>query len=77
MNLVYTIKTGKPTFEKKFGEPYFEFIGKEHQKLENYHLAMSEYARDDYKNITRYIDFSKFETIVAPVFLTILSTSAT
>lgn len=62
-NLAYTIKTGKPAFENIFDEPYFNFIGKEHQTLENYHLAMSEYARDDYKNITQYIDFSEFETI--------------
>lgn len=62
-NLVYTIKSGKSAFENIFGEPYFNFIGKEHQKLENYHLAMSEYAKDDYQNITQYIDFSEFETI--------------
>lgn len=62
-NLVYTIKTAKPAFENIFDEPYFNFIGKEHQTLENYHLAMSEYARDDYQNITQCIDFSEFETI--------------
>ena len=62
-NLVYTIKTAKPAFENIFHEPYFNFIGKEHQTLENYHLAMSEYARDDYQNITQCIDFSEFETI--------------
>ncbi len=62
-NLAHTIKTGKPAFENIFGEPYFDFIGKDYQKLENYHLAISEYARDDYKNITQYIDFSEFETI--------------
>ena len=62
-NLEYTIKTGKTAFENIYSEPYFDYIGKDFQKLKNYHFAMFEYARDDYKNITQYIDFSEFETI--------------
>lgn len=62
-NLSHTIKTGKPAFEKIFSEPFFNFIEKAQDKLENYHLAMSEYATDDYKNITQHVDFSEFETI--------------
>jgi len=62
-NLEYTIKTGKPAFENIYKTSYFNFIHKKTEKLFNYQLAMSEYARDDYKNITQFIDFSKFKTI--------------
>lgn len=62
-HLLFTVKTGKPAFEHLFGMPFFDYIGNDKTKNKNYHLAMSEYARDDYENIAEYIDFSEFETI--------------
>ena len=62
-NLDYTIKTGKPAFEKIFDMPFFDYLNTDNYKLNNYHKAMAEYARDDYQNIIDVIDFSAFNTI--------------
>ncbi len=62
-HLDFTLKTGKSSFEHIFDSRFFDYIDKEQANLINYHLAMAEYARDDYKNITECIDFSEFKTI--------------
>ena len=62
-NLQYTLQTGKSAFEHIFHSSFFDFIKNKPDKLQNYQLAMQEYARDDYRNITDIIDFSEFDTI--------------
>ena len=62
-NLQSTIKTGKPSFEAEYEVPFFNYLKTDKNKLYNYHKAMSEYAVDDYKNISKIIDFTKFSTI--------------
>ena len=62
-NLKYTLNTDKPAFEYIYKSSFFDYIKKYPDKLRNYQLAMQEYARDDYKNITEIIDFSQFKTI--------------
>ncbi len=62
-NLAYTLKTGKPAFEKIFGKPFFDFIAEHPEKLKNYHQAMETYARDDYQNLPELFDFAKYQTI--------------
>ena len=62
-NLTYTIQTGKPAFDNYYGNSFFNYIKEDKDKLKNYHLAMAEYARDDYRNIIKKIDFSNFNSI--------------
>lgn len=57
-NLEYTLLTGKQSFIHIFGKPLFDYLSDDKLKLENYHKAMSEYARDDYHNICKVHDFS-------------------
>ena len=61
--LDYTIKTGKPSFEKS-NIAYFDYLAQNPDKLENYHKAMHEYAIEDYKDIHKYIDFSKYKSVM-------------
>ena len=62
-DLTYTVKTGKPVFDKIYGESFFDYLRNNEIKLDNYHKAMAEYAIDDYKNILEMINFSKYNTI--------------
>lgn len=62
--LDYTIRTGKSAFKNKYGKDYFNYLDDNPDKLDNYHKAMYEYARDDYKNITELINFSIHDSIM-------------
>ncbi len=62
-NLSFTIQKNKPAFENIFKSSFFDYLKNDNEKLYNYQYAMAEYARDDYKNITDIIDFSKFDKI--------------
>lgn len=62
-NLIYTIKTGQSAFKKRFQQNFFQHIQNKPATEKNYHQAMAEYARDDYKNLPETIDFSAFQTI--------------
>ena len=61
--LDYTIKTGKPAFEKS-NIAYFDYLAQKPDKLENYHKAMHEYAIEDYKDIHKFIDFNKYKSVM-------------
>ena len=63
-NLDYTLHSGKPAFKHIFGISHFDFLANNPEKLRIYHKAMTEYARDDYKDICKLIDFSKFNTVL-------------
>jgi hypothetical protein len=63
-NLASTIKTGNPAFEQVYEKPFFEYIAADAEKLCNYHFAMSEYARDDYKELGSKLDFSGHKAIM-------------
>lgn len=62
--LEYTIKTGQPSFNKLYGIGFFDYLIRHPEELHKYHLAMNEYARDDYKNLPEIIDFSEHKTII-------------
>jgi len=62
-DLEYTLQTGKSAFEHIYHTPFFDFIANKPDKLKNYQLAMQEYAKEDYKDITKIIDFKEFKTI--------------
>lgn len=61
--LPLTLANGEPAFEQLFGQPFFDYLTDKPQKLSNYHLAMRDYARDDYRNIAKIHDFSPHKTI--------------
>jgi len=61
--LDYTIKTGKPSFEKS-NTAYFDYLALNPDKLKNYHKAMHEYAIEDYKDIHKFIDFDKYKSVM-------------
>lgn len=63
-NLDFSIKTGKSSFEKIYGKPFFDYLNDFPEKLHAYHKAMYEYAKDDYKNLPNIIDFSKHSSIM-------------
>lgn len=63
-HLEYTLKTGKPAFEYIFKKPLFKYLSENPDRLEYYHKAMNEYARDDYAKICNYIDFSVYESVM-------------
>lgn len=63
-DLDYTIKTGKSSFEHIFHSSFFDYLDKQQKKLHNYHKAMYEYARDDYKTLPNKVDFSKYKSIM-------------
>lgn len=65
-HLDQTIKTGKPAFEFMEGKSYFDYLATHTQARTNYHHAMHEYARDDYRNIATIADF-RHHRIVADV----------
>ena len=62
--LPYSIKTGKNAFEKIYGLPFFDYLDENPKELNNYHKAMYQYAKDDYKNLPNIIDFSKHNSII-------------
>jgi len=62
-NADFTLKTGRPAFEKLYGMPFFDYLAQKPEKLRIYHRALAEYARDDYQSIAQEIDFSKHSKI--------------
>lgn len=63
-NLEYSIKTGKSSFEKIYGLPFFDYLNENPKKLQVYHKAMYQYAKDDYKTLPNLIDFSKHKSVM-------------
>lgn len=62
-NLFYTIKTGKPSFEKVHGQKAFEWFGKNPEAAEVFHKANSHKAAFSHSAIVETRDFSEFESI--------------
>lgn len=62
--LDYTIKTGQSYFEELYGTAFFNYLNQHPEKLQAYHKAMYEYARDDYQNLPELIDFSKHRSVI-------------
>jgi C-methyltransferase len=59
-----TIQTGEPAFNKLFGLPFFDFLNRNPVHSEEYHLAMFEYARDDYNRIAGRLNISESKSIL-------------
>jgi hypothetical protein len=63
-NLDFSIETGKSAFEKVYGKPFFDYLNDRPEKLDAYHKAMYQYAKDDYKSLPERIDFGKHKSIM-------------
>lgn len=63
-SLGHNIKTGQSAFESLYGQTYFEYLNTKPEKLHRYQKAMSEYARDDYKQLAKIIDFSQHTSVM-------------
>lgn len=62
--LDYSIKTGKSSFENIYGLPFFDYLNEHPDKLHAYHQAMYQYAKDDYKDLSKLIDFKKHKSVL-------------
>lgn len=63
-NLDFSIKTGNSSFEEIYKKPFFDFLNDNPEKLNAYHKAMYQYAKDDYKTLPDVIDFSKHKSVM-------------
>ncbi len=63
-HLNFSISTGKSAFESIYRRPFFDYLSQHPEKLQSYHNAMNDYARDDYKTLPNLIDFSKHKSIM-------------
>lgn len=59
-----SIRTGNSSFEEIYGKPFFHFLNDNPDKLNDYHKAMYQYAKDDYKALPDVIDFSKYKSVM-------------
>lgn len=63
-NLEYSIQTGASSFTNLYGENYFDYLNNHPDKLHQYHKAMYEYARDDYKELPNKIDITSVNNVI-------------
>jgi C-methyltransferase len=63
-NLEETLRTGKPSFERIYAQPFFDYLQTKADKLKNYQLAMRDYARDDYKKMPKLHNFGRHRHII-------------
>jgi C-methyltransferase len=63
-NLSYSIQTGESAFEHLYRKPFFDYLNEHPETLRNYHLAMFQYAIDDYKELPHIIDFGVHHSIM-------------
>jgi ubiquinone/menaquinone biosynthesis C-methylase UbiE len=54
--LDYTIRSGKSSFEHLYQNSYFDYLGKNQSKLDEYHNAMFAYAIDDYSQLNQILN---------------------
>jgi hypothetical protein len=63
-NLLYTVQTGKPGFEKAFGMPFFDWLGKHPEEASRFSETMVSYHGAEPPAVASAYDFSVFETII-------------
>ncbi|MFT6868571.1 MAG: C-methyltransferase [Cyclobacteriaceae bacterium] len=62
--LDYSIISGDSAFENQFQTSYFKYLETDPTKLDHYHLAMYQYATDDYQDLPDLIDFNAYQSIL-------------
>lgn len=63
-DLVSSVRTGEPAFDRVVGMPLFEFLGRNPDKAATFGAAMSRNTRDVAPGVIAGFDFSRFGTIV-------------
>lgn len=64
MNLLYSVKTGRPSFWEIYGLKGFEYFQKNQEDYEVYSNAMTFFSRGQARRIVNSYNFSNFKTIV-------------
>ncbi len=62
--LAQSLRTGESGFESLHGKNFFDWIQDRPADLQAYHAAMSTYARHDYRDLARSVDFSAHDAIL-------------
>jgi SAM-dependent methyltransferase len=62
-HLPESLRSGQPAFDLTFDESFFQYLSRHPKVLENYQLAMAEYARDDYAALPDAVDFSQYKQV--------------
>jgi hypothetical protein len=62
--LLYSLETGKPGFEKAFGMPVFEYLGRNPSEASYFSEAMVGFHGEEPPAVAEAYDFSRFKTIV-------------
>jgi hypothetical protein len=63
-NLDYSLKTGKSAFENLYQNNFFDYLYLYPEKLNAYHKAMFEYAREDYSILPELVDFGVHKSVM-------------
>jgi hypothetical protein len=62
--MVYSLETGKPGFDKVTGAPLFEYLGKDPALASHFSEAMVGFHGDEPPAVAKAYDFSPFTTVV-------------
>src|SRR5258706_9819182 len=62
--LLHTIRTGQPAFERVFGAGYYDYMGQNPEQAARWDSAMDQTARDWLGALSASYDFTPFQTIV-------------
>ena len=63
-DILYSLKTGKPAFDKIFGEPFFQYLANNPEKHDIFNKAMAAQYRKDFQNILDAYDLSFCNTLI-------------
>ena len=61
--LLDSLKNQQCAFEKRYRDRWFDFLDKDPEKRKLYHQALSRYAKRDYSELGKKINFSSYQTI--------------
>ena len=64
VDITRSLRTGESDFERLHGENFFDWIQDRPADLKAYHLAMSSYARHDYRGLADSVDFTAHNSIL-------------
>ena len=77
--LLHSVRTGEPGFEKRFGVPFFQYMTEHPERHSIYDSAMGIFGKGETRPVFDAYDFGSFETVVdigggSGLFLTTLLT---
>jgi precorrin-6B methylase 2 len=62
--LMYTLQTGKPAYDKVFGEPRFESLSKHPESAARFNIAMQRWTEQVASDVVDAYDFSSVESLI-------------